>query len=167
VPGLGEVEPSASPELPGVGLADPERLRDVPERVVERFPEHEDGAFDRRQPLQQELDGVLEVRRPLGGHRRVLRGANQRREPAVDGDLAARARGDGDVEREPRRDLHEERDAVAHLCAVRPLPADPDVLNDVLGVGHPAQQPVRDPEQAWPDALEICSFLGRRGGDVD
>ena len=62
VPLLGEVHASSPPELPRVGFADLERLGDLAERVVESLPEHEDCAFGRRQPLEQEPDGVLEVR---------------------------------------------------------------------------------------------------------
>jgi hypothetical protein len=54
VPWLGEVCACSPPELACVGLVDLERLGDVAERVVERLAEHEDGAFGRRQPLEQE-----------------------------------------------------------------------------------------------------------------
>ena len=50
-----------------------------------------------------------------------------------------------------------------HPCSVCALPADPDVLDDVLGVGNPAQHPIRDPEQARTNALEVHRFLGHVG----
>ena len=62
VPLLGEVHPGSPPELPRIGFADLERASDLSERVVEPLPEDEDRAFGRRQPLEQEPDGVLEVR---------------------------------------------------------------------------------------------------------
>ena len=62
VPLLGEVHPSSPPELPRVGFADLERASDLSERVAEPLPEDEDRAFGWRQPLEQEPDGVLEVR---------------------------------------------------------------------------------------------------------
>ena len=46
-----------------------------------------------------------------------------------------------------------------HPCSVCAVPADPDVLDDVLGVGDPAQHPIRDPEQARTNALEVLESL--------
>src|SRR5687768_16414812 len=62
LPWLGEMRVSLPPELARVGLAYLERLGDVAERIVERLAEHEDGAFGRGQPLEQEQDRVFDVR---------------------------------------------------------------------------------------------------------
>jgi hypothetical protein len=66
VPWPGKAGASPMAELAGVGFGYPEPVGNIAEWVGESFAEHEDSAFGGRQPLQQEQDGVLDIRRPLG-----------------------------------------------------------------------------------------------------
>lgn len=59
-PSFGEASAGPAPQLPSVGTADRESLGDLGEAVAESLPQHEDRALGRRQPLNQEPDGVPE-----------------------------------------------------------------------------------------------------------
>jgi hypothetical protein len=159
-PLFSEMLTSPARQLPRVGFADLECVRDLAERVVEGLVEHVDGTLDRDESFHQELDGDLEclaaLDRPYridGG--RIGIGGIELRQPAAGTHLATGASRGGCVERGPRRDGDQERDRIPDLRAVRTVPADPHVLDDVLGVGGATHYPVGDPEQPGTDALEV------------
>lgn len=152
----------ASRELAHGGLAAIERGGDLGEREPERLAEHEHGALQRRERLQDDEDGE---RNRLGEHGR-LRGVGRGR-PEV-GDQRLRQPGTHvrltpdlclpqSVDGEAGGDADEIGARFAHLVAVGLGPAQPGVLDDVLGVRHTAQHAVGDPHQDRPVLFEDLS----------
>jgi hypothetical protein len=66
--------------------------------------------------------------------------------------LSPGARRPYDVDRQSCRRRHEECGGVPNSAAIRPLPAQPGVLYDVLRLDGATQHPVGDPEEARKDA---------------
>jgi hypothetical protein len=160
---FGEMVARSAGQLPCVGFAELEYLGDVAEGVVECLAKQVNGAFDGGQPLHQKLDGALQCLAAFCLQRWIDGGEIALREPSADTDLATSAGRGCRVERDPRRDGHQERDTIPDSGLVCALPADPHVLNDVFGVGCTTQQLVGDPEESKADAFEVCYRLRPAG----
>ena len=157
--------PGARVQLAGVGLRRPDQLGHLPRAVAERLAQHVGRALGRRQALQQReqgegdalpLDGVVE--RP----ERTVRGEHRLGQPRPDVDLPP---GAGRVQRgqaEVGDHADQERLRRPDGRPVDGLPAQPGVLQDVLGVGGRPEHPVGDPEQPRAQGLE----LGEPGGGI-
>jgi hypothetical protein len=155
VPLPGEADACSSRQLPRIGLTEFEHAGDVAERIVEGLAEHVHGPLDGRKPGEQEMNRQPEFLPAFRLHRRVGGRVVAFPPPHAGTDLADDTGRGHRVDGHPPRDGHQKRDPIAYLGPVRPLPADPHVLDDVLGVGCPAQHPVGDPEQPGTDALEV------------
>jgi hypothetical protein len=170
-PLFGEVQARSARHLSRVGLTDSERIGDIAERVVERLAQDVDGAFDRGQPFEEEPDRELERLAALGPHLRVDGRGVVFRRPCTDADLPTGAGRGRHVERDPRSDGDEERNVITHPVPVGALPSEPDVLDDVLGIGCTTEHLVGDAEEPMTDVLEAGHRLlhpgpwriGRRG----
>ena len=158
-------------ELPGIRLAQREDLRDVPVRVVERFPKHVGGSFSRRQLLQEHAHRGLERFTSLGVERGIGCGVDRVDKPWTDVRLAAGTSGLHDVDRESGRRRGEKCGRVAHLAPVGALPADPRLLHHVLRFACASEHPIRDTEQPWTHALkhrgvDLGHLAGPRRADL-
>jgi hypothetical protein len=63
------------------------------------------------------------------------------------------------IEAEIRDDPGEEGRWLGHAGTVRSLPAQPGILQDVLGVGDGPEHPIRDAEQARALRLELVEAV--------
>ena len=143
----GEVLASATDELPGSGLGGLDDLRDAGVRVHERLAQDVGRPLRGREPLHQQQSRQLERFGALGAERRVVARVDGARKPRADVRLAARVRTAEHVDRETRRRGRQEGGRLAHRAAIAELPPHPGVLQDVLGIGRVAQDPVGDAEQ--------------------
>ena len=132
---IGDVLPGASHYLPSVGHFKPKDGRDVAVGIVERFSEDVRGSFGRRQPLQQQANPTCQRLASFSSRLRVGAHVDRFRQPGFDARFPARACRLHDVDRQPFRGRREERRRIAHHAAICRLPAQPDVLHNVLGFG--------------------------------
>ncbi|MBE1583051.1 hypothetical protein H4W80_001309 [Nonomuraea angiospora] len=121
---------------------------DLPVGVVERLPQHVGGAFGGGEPFQEQQHGELQGLGAFGAEAGVGAGVDGFGQPRAEMGLAADAGGPGGVDRQPGGRGGQERGGVLDRGAVVGLPAQPDVLHQVLGLADAGQHPVGDPEQA-------------------
>ena len=139
----------AAGDLADVGGRLAERVGDFRVLQIEDVAKDQRSALDRVQPLQ----GAEQCEaQPLGldrlGLRRFGVGDQRLRQPGADVDLAPGASRTQAVEREPGRHRDQEGFGVAHSIAICPVPAQPCILDDVLGLGELPQDSVGDAQQA-------------------
>ena len=122
--------------------------------VVQRLAQHVRGALGGRELLEQDEDRVLQRLAALGAERRVVLGVDGFRQPGADVRLPARVGRLQDVDRQAGGDRRKERSRLEDALAVGGLPADPDLLEDVLRIRDRAEHPVGDAEQSTATLLE-------------
>ena len=147
----------ADEDLAAVGLGTVDDRRDRREVDVERLPEHEHRALDRRQALEQHEHRQRHGLLGLHGGRRLRLDQGLGKPRALVG-LAAHARGAQDVDRQPRGDRRQPRALV--LDVTRGLPPQVRLLHDVLGLGDRAEHSVGDREEQISHGG--CHRLARR-----
>ena len=142
--------------LPAVRLALAQQGRDLGVVVVEGLLQQEGRAFLRTQPLQHGQEGQRDLFGHLGrllwrGRFVDLRGGRQPRSGVV---LALRPCGAQAVDAQPGGGGDQPGFGVADAGPVGLLPAQPGVLDDILGVAAAAQQAIGQPEQAGAVGFE-------------
>ena len=150
------VAPRPHRELAARRLRPPDRRRDLAEAEPEHLPQHEHRPLERAEPLEQQQGRhrhrVGQLRRPL----RILVGVGEQRlgEPRPDIGLPPDAGRAQHVDRDPGHRGRQEGLGRRRLCRGG-LVAQPGLLDRVLGLGHAAEDPVRDREQQRPQLLEL------------
>ncbi|MBB5782217.1 hypothetical protein HD596_008973 [Nonomuraea jabiensis] len=152
----GDEDASAGPadELAYGRFVELDDAGDLPVGVVERLPQHVRGTFGGREPFQQQQHRELQGLGPLGAKAGIGAGVDGFGQPRAEAGLAADAGGLRGVDRQPGGRGGQERGGIVDRGTVVDLPAQPDVLHQVLSLGDAGQHPVGDPEQAWPHAGE-------------
>ena len=149
-----EMHPRTGDELPGIGLARAEHLRDLPMRVVERFAEHVSSALDGRQLLEQHQRALREGVASLNTQRRISAYIDCMEHRCANMRLTAGSSRLDDVDRKSSRRGREEGRRIPHGVAVGFLPADPRILHDVIGFRCASDDPVGDAEQPRTNRVE-------------
>jgi hypothetical protein len=144
----------ASHDLPRVGLFEPKDIRDVTVCIVERHSKDERSSLPGRQPLRQCQDPQLQRLASFHSRPRIGAGVDWFRQPGLDVRLSAPAYRLHDIDRQVCRRRRQERRSIANQAAIRRLPAYPDILHEVLGLGCAAQQAVGDAEETRSLAQE-------------
>ena len=141
------------------GLRQLQDRRDLVVRVVEGLPQYVRGALvgDSFSRTCSSASSSASARSaPSAGS---LRSVDRVGQPRADVGLAPDPGRLGGVDREPGGRGGEEGGRFDHLGPVVALPADPDLLDDVLGLGGAAEHPVGDAEEPRPDTREDCGRL--------
>lgn len=150
----GNVLPGARHHLARVGLSEPQDVRNLAVGIVERLPEDVRRSFGGRQLLHQYQEAQLQRLTSFHCRPGIGAGVDRFQQPGPDGRLPPRACGLHDVDRHAPRRRCEERGGVANQAAVYRLPAQPDVLHKVLGLGRAAKHAAGDPDETRTHAEE-------------
>ena len=150
-------------ELSARGRCLAERLRDVVVVAIEHIVQHESGALFFAEPLQQVHEGDRHVAREL---RVRLRRHNfdfreRLRQPRTEVRGPLRLRGAQPIDREPRDHGRQPRFGGSQLRRVLLVPAQPRILQHVLGIRPAAEHPIGDAEQPVAMAGEDLDVCGR------
>jgi len=156
-PGFGAVHALAT----GV-LGDIQDRRRFGMAVIEHFVQQEGGAFFRPEPFQQQQEGECQG---LAAFQRRIRClgdfARRLRQPWAEVVLALGFRATQTIQRQPGRNRNQPRFRVVQRGCVLRMPAQPRVVQHVLGIGRGAEHAVGQPEQAWTVLLKEIN--GRHG----
>lgn len=144
-----DVTPGAPAEPAHGGFGTVQCLGDLPVRVAEGIPQHEDGPLRRGERLQQHEDGRgdgLRACHPFGhvGNGLPEIGGDRLGEPRPDGGLAPGPDLPQPVDGEPGGDPDQVGARIADGRSVGGVPAQPRVLHHVLGVGQAPEHAVGD-----------------------
>jgi hypothetical protein len=119
---------------------------------VKRFPQHECGTFGGGQRLEQKeqrgFQGFLLFGFEFGANAAVETARRLR----VEMRLVTRTRRLNGIDGEPRSRCGEKCGGCLHWTTIARLPAYPDLLDHVLGVGRIAHDAIGDAEQSRPRA---------------
>jgi hypothetical protein len=152
-------------ELPAGRRAAFQRLGDLGEVAVEHVVQQKGRALQRTQALQRDHEGDTDIRRTLGGQRRIVvrfkRFDDRLRQPGTDVTLAPRLRRLESVQAQARDRLRQKCARVVHGCRIRTVPAQPGVLHRVLGLGLRAEHAVGQATQVAAVRLECGSAHAR------
>jgi hypothetical protein len=159
-PAFGHVLASPVRELAHSGLLAADHLSDGGVLVVERLAEDEDGPLERAQRLEHEEEASCQRLRELG----VLRWVSSRNDglgqPRPREALPACSHPTESIDGQPRGDGGQEGARFLDRSHIQLEPAQPRVLDHVLGIAHAT-------EHAIGDAHQVPPLLGeRRGGGL-
>ncbi len=158
--------PGAVDQLTRCRLVAPQRGRHLRVRPFEHLPEHERGSFQRREPFEHHQEGHRQRVGELCRGRRVPLGVrvlyHRLRQPGSGVGLSSGLGPPEVVEREPADDRCEERLGVRHGRAVGLGPAEPSLLQHILGVRYGSEDPVGHAHQVWSMTLEHGDGDGTR-----
>ena len=150
----GDVAARPVQRLPARGLAASDGLGDLPVRVVEHVVEHEHGALQRSQPLEQQQEPHRQRLAALDAFVRAVAGGDRLGQPHARVALSLEARRAEHVQGPPCRGRDEPGLGDAHTVPVRRRPPLGDVADDVLGLDDAAEHAVGDGHQLRPCRLE-------------
>ena len=152
--------PGATDYLPRVCLFKPEDGRDVRVRVVERLPKDVGGSFGGRQLFQEHPNATGQCLVSFRRQPRIAARVFWFRLPGSNLHVSRRARADCMTLIANRIAVaRQECRGVSDHAPVCVLPAQPDVLNDVLGLGGAAQHPIRPLVQAGRQSRRVAACL--------
>ncbi|CAG6392044.1 hypothetical protein SCOCK_150016 [Actinacidiphila cocklensis] len=151
----GQTSAGTCHQLPRVGLAGLQDLGDAAVRIVEGLPQHVGGALHGIQLLQEEQDRQVECLGPLRAQVRIRRRVNGLGKPGARIRLAPYPGGLGHVDRQPDGDRREKGGRFVDPGAIGALPAQPRLLDDILGLHRTAEYAVGDAEEPGPRRDEV------------
>jgi hypothetical protein len=140
----------AAHDLPHIGLLELKELGDLGIAVLERLTQDVCGTLGGLQPRQHQRQGRCQGFGPLRSQLWIRTGVDGFGQPPSHAGLAAHTSGLHDVDGQPGRRAGQEGRRPDHREAVRPLPAQPDFLQHVLGFGHAAEYAIRKAEETRP-----------------
>ncbi|HEY9393605.1 MAG TPA: hypothetical protein VIP58_05685 [Nocardioides sp.] len=137
-------------ELSRVDGGGSEHAGDGVVRIVEAFAKQVSRQLGGAQPGHQLTQHLLDDRCLLDFAKRVLDGSAEIGERQVGRHLMAVPGRLDDVDRQMSRGRSQERSRILDIAPVGPLPAEPCVLDHILGIGDITGHTSRDAEQLGP-----------------
>ena len=151
-PLIDNVFAGAGNQLAGIRLGELKDVRDIAMGIVESLAKNVGGTLIGREIFEQEKNRQLQCFTTFCSEGRVGSGVYGLREPGANICLALRTRGLGETDCQPHRRRYKKCCRVPHHTAVGGLPAQPDLLHNVLRFGRSSEDAVGDAEEPWAHA---------------